>query len=111
LALSFEFPSKELFLYDFHTRECTPWITDAEIVDCPALTADSQYVECQTAENIPGIRLVKAGNSHPQDLLSLKGIRPFLAGFGGATMRRTIRASSPANATSREIYAFDLGFP
>jgi hypothetical protein len=25
---------------------------------------------------------VKVGDSHPQDLFRLKGIRPFLAGFG-----------------------------
>jgi tricorn protease-like protein len=27
-ALSFEIPAKKLFLYDFHTRKWTPWITD-----------------------------------------------------------------------------------
>jgi Tol biopolymer transport system component len=111
-ALSFEFPSKKLFLYDFHTRKWTPWITDVAGVDYPAWTADSQSVEYQTADDNPRIRRVKAGDSHPQDLFSLKGYRPFLGGFGAWSDNAADDSRFfTRNATSREIYALDVNFP
>jgi hypothetical protein len=55
---------------------------------------------------------VKVGDSHPQDLFSLKGIRPFLAGFGAWSDNAANDSRLfTRNATSREIYALDVDFP
>jgi Tol biopolymer transport system component len=113
-ALSFEIPTKKLFLYDFHTRKWTPWITDIGGVDYPAWTADSQYVEYQAAStgSNPKIRRVKLGDSHPQDLFSLKGYQPFNGGFGAWSDNAADDSRLfTRNATSREIYALDVDFP
>jgi serine/threonine protein kinase len=110
-ALSFETISKKLLLYDFHSQKWAEWVTDADGVGYPAWTADSRHVQYWTRTN-PSIRRVGLGDSHPETLFNLKGLRTFFSEFGpwsdnGPDDSRLFTR----DASSQEIYALDVDFP
>lgn len=113
-ALSFEVHPGKIFLYDFHTQEWAEWIKDEDI-GYPSWTADGRYLEYVQHENgdsEPRVRRVKIGNSHPEDLFGLKGLRRFdgIAGpwsdIAPDGSRMFLRDTS-----GRDIYSLDVDFP
>ena len=110
-ALSFEAISKKLLLYDFHSQKWAEWVTDGDGVGYPAWTADSRHVQYWSRTD-PSIRRVSVGDSHPETLFSLKGLRTFFSEFGpwsdnGPDDSRLFTR----DASSQEIYALDVDFP
>jgi Tol biopolymer transport system component len=110
-ALSFEAISKKLLLYDLHSQKWAQWVTDADGVGYPAWTADSRHVQYWT-RTAPSIRRVGLGDSHPETLFSLNGLRTFFSEFGtwsdnGPDDSRLFTR----DASSQEIYALDVDFP
>ncbi|MGC1620449.1 MAG: winged helix-turn-helix domain-containing protein [Candidatus Acidiferrum sp.] len=113
-ALSFEYPAKKVFLYNFRTQKWSDWISDQDI-GYPSWTQDSrylQYLEYNGGDNDPRVRRVKVGDSRPENIFTLKGLRryPGNAGFwSDATpdgSRMFVR-----DASGRDIYALDVDFP
>jgi Tol biopolymer transport system component len=110
-ALSFEAISKKLLLYDFHSQRWAEWVTDEGGVGYPAWTADSRHVQYWSRTD-PSIRRVSVGDSHPEILFSLKGLRTFFSEFGpwsddGPNDSRLFTR----DASTQEIYALDVDLP
>jgi len=113
-ALSFEYPAKKILLYDFHTQKWTDWVTDQD-VGYLSWTGDShylQYVQHNSGDNNVVVRRLKVGNSHPEDLFSLKGLRRYdgTAGFWSDTASDGSRMFV-RDVSGRDIYALDVNFP
>jgi eukaryotic-like serine/threonine-protein kinase len=113
-ALSFEYPAKTVFLYDFNTNQWTKWFTDRN-VGYISWTADSrslQYVETDGDGGAPIVRRVRIGSSHPQDLFGLKGFRRF-PGLNGYWTGITPDDAQMfvRDMSGRDIYALDVDFP
>jgi Tol biopolymer transport system component len=112
-AGSFERHVTKIFLYDFRTQKWNDWFADEDI-GYSNWTADGryfQYVRNQFSGD-PMVRRVKVGDSHPEDLYDLKGLRQLEGPFG--------MWSNPApdgsqmfvrDASGRDIYALDVNFP
>jgi Tol biopolymer transport system component len=110
-ALSFEAMSKNLLLYDFNSQKWAEWATDADGIGYPAWTSDSHHVDYWTRTD-PSIRRVRLGDSHPEILFRLKGLRTFFSEIGpwsdnGPDDSRLFTR----DASSQEIYALDVDFP
>ena len=109
LALDFTgFASTKILLFDFVTHKWSDWVIDPEGVNYPAWTPDSRYVEYVNS----ACRRVKLGDTHPEALFSLKGLKPYLTEFGSWS------DNAPDNsrlfvrdASTPEIYAIDVDFP
>jgi dipeptidyl aminopeptidase/acylaminoacyl peptidase len=109
LALDFTgFSSTKILLFEFDTKKWSDWVIDPEGVNYPTWTPDSRYVEYVNS----ACRRVKLGDTHPDALFSLKGIKPYLTEFGSWS------GSAPDNsrlfvrdASTPEIYAIDVDFP
>lgn len=113
-ALSCEVRSKNIFLYDFRTNSWTNWVTDLDI-GYPNWTADSRYLEYvqhNSGDRDPRVRRVRIGDSQPEDLFSLKGLRRF-DGMGGPWSDTAADGSRMflRDASGRDIYALDVDFP
>jgi serine/threonine protein kinase len=113
-AFSFEPHPSTIFLYDFNTQRWAVWVTDKGM-SYLSWTADSHSV--QYLQNISGdrdarVRRVRFGDSHPQDLFSLAGLRWF-DGPMGAWSDTTPDGSQMfvRDASGRDIYALDVDFP
>jgi len=111
-ALSFEQPSKKLFLYDAHSQKWKQWITDEGAISYPSWTADSRYLQYSGFTAAPDVRRVKIGDTHAELLFNLKGFLPYYSQFGPWF------ATAPDNsimtvrdASNQEIYALDVDFP
>jgi serine/threonine protein kinase/Tol biopolymer transport system component len=112
-ALSFEYPAKKIFLYDFRAQKWAQWIED-EDVGYLAWTSDSrylQYVQHNSGDTGSKVRRVKVGDSHPQDVFSLKSLRRYdgIAGFWSDTAPDSSRMFV-RDTSGRDIYAFDIDF-
>jgi dipeptidyl aminopeptidase/acylaminoacyl peptidase len=110
-ALSFEAMSKNVLLYDFNSQKWAEWATDADGIGYPAWTSDSHHVDYWTRTD-PSIRRVRLGDSHPEILFRLKGLRTFFSEIGpwsdnGPDDSRLFTR----DASSQEIYALDVDFP
>lgn len=110
-ALSFEAISKKLLLYDFQSQKWVEWVTDGGGVGYPAWTADSRHLQYWTRTD-PSIRRVNLGDSRPETLFTLNGLRPFLSDFGpwsdnGPNDSRIFTR----DVSSQEIYALDVDLP
>jgi Tol biopolymer transport system component len=109
LALDFTgFASTKILLFDFVTHKWSDWVIDPEGVNYPAWTPDSRYIEYVNS----ACRRVKLGDTHPEALFSLKGLKPYLTEFGSWS------DNAPDNsrlfvrdASTPEIYAIDVDFP
>jgi serine/threonine protein kinase/Tol biopolymer transport system component len=113
-ALSCEVHSRTIFLYDFATQKWAEWITD-EDVGFPSWTADGrhlEYVKRNYGDSEPKVRRVKVGDSRPEDLFGLKGLRRF-DGIGGAWSDTAPDGSRMflRDTSGRDIYALDVDFP
>ncbi len=111
-ALSFEQPSKKLFLYDVHSQKWTQWIADQGVISYPSWTTDSRYLQYSGFTAAPDVRRVKVGDTHAELLFNLKGFLPYSSQFG------PWMATGPDNsvmtvrdASAQEIYALDVNFP
>ena len=109
-ALSFEQPSKKLYLYDMHSQKWTQWVVDEAGIGYLSWTVDSRYVQYSTPQ--PDVRRVEIGDSHPEVLFNLKGFRQYSSLLGPWI------ATAPDNsimtvhdASTQEIYALDVDFP
>jgi serine/threonine protein kinase/Tol biopolymer transport system component len=109
-ALDLEELSKTMRIFDFQTGKWSDWVTDPVFVGYPAWTSDSRYVEYSTSIEV---RRIKVGESHPETLFSVKGLREYSTpDFGTWTdnapdnTRMFLR-----NVSSQNIYTLDVDFP
>jgi eukaryotic-like serine/threonine-protein kinase len=113
-ALSFQYPAKQVFLYDFLTQKWTAWVTDQD-VGYLSWTADShylQYVQHNSGDNNSVVRRLKVGTFRPEDLFSLKSLRRFdgTSGFWSDIAPDSSRMFV-RDASGRDIYSLDVDFP
>ena len=113
VAQSFERHSKKVFLYDFRAQKWTDWITDEDL-GYPTWSPDSRYFQYikDTSGSDPVVRRLKVGDSHPEDLYDLKGLRQLDGPFG--LWSSTAPDGSQMfvrDASGRDIYALDVDFP
>ncbi|HUA15245.1 MAG TPA: protein kinase [Verrucomicrobiae bacterium] len=71
-ALDLEHLSKKLLLYDFKTGKWSDWVTESEGLEYPAWSSDSRSIEYVSEKGI--CKRLKLGDSHPEELFSIKGI-------------------------------------
>jgi serine/threonine protein kinase/Tol biopolymer transport system component len=113
-ALSFELLPKKLFLYDVQTQNWTQWATDVDM-GYLSWTADSRYVRYVQNAGVgrsSKIRSVRVGNSNPEDLFSLNGLRQFDELLGQWSSTAPDGSQMFVRDTSgRDIYALDVDFP
>jgi Tol biopolymer transport system component/predicted Ser/Thr protein kinase len=109
LALDFNIGTTKLLLFDFHTQKWSDWVTDPDGVAYPAWTSDSGYVEYYNSS----AWRVKLGDTHPEAVFSLKGLKIYWE-----DEFRSWSDNAPDNsrlfvrdASTPEIYAFDVDFP
>ncbi|MGA9042660.1 MAG: protein kinase [Terriglobales bacterium] len=109
-ALNLEEISKTLRIFDFQTGKWADWATDPVAVEYPAWTYDSRYVEYSSDTDI---KRIKVGESHPETLFSVKGLRQYSTpDFGAWT------DNAPDNSrmflrdvSSQNLYTLDVDFP
>ncbi len=113
-ALSFEYPARKVLIYDFHTQRWSDWVTDHDVgyISWSADSHSLEYVQYNSGDSASRVRRVKVGDSHPQDLFNLKGLRRYPGSFGFWSdiapddSRMFVRDTS-----GRDIYALDVDFP
>jgi Tol biopolymer transport system component/predicted Ser/Thr protein kinase len=104
--------SKKLMLYDFHAQKWSEWVTDSN-VDYPYWSADSRYVYYDNflIENAK-CRRIKVGETHPEDIFSLKGLRRYFGTWGSwsglapGDSRLFVR-----DVSTQDVYALDVHLP
>jgi eukaryotic-like serine/threonine-protein kinase len=109
-ALDLEESSKTMRIFDFQTGKWSDWATDPVFVGYPAWSSDSRSVEYATATEV---KRIKVGESHPETLFSMKGLRPYSApDFGSWT------DNAPDNSrmflrdvSTQNLYTLDVDFP
>ena len=113
-AFSFELHSRKIFLCDMHSQKWTEWVTDQDM-SYLSWTADShslRYIQNTNGDRDAKVRRLSIGDSLPEDLFSLKGLRQFDGPEGSW--------SGPApdgsqmflrDLSGRDIYALDVDFP
>jgi hypothetical protein len=79
-------------------------------VGYPAWTSDSRYVEYSTDTEI---KRIKVGESHPETLFSMKGLRQYGAPDFGAWTDNAPDNSRMflRNASTENLYTLDVDFP
>jgi hypothetical protein len=100
-------------LYDFHTQKWSEWLAEASNVGYPYWSADSRYVYYDNlATSDPKSRRVKVGDSRPEDLFSLNGLRRY-AGVWGSWGGQAPDDSRlfVRDVSTQEIYALDVDLP
>ncbi len=90
------------------------WVTD-QGMGYLSWTPDSryvQYVQDAGVDRVSRIRRVKVGDSHPEDLFSLQGLRRFSAPLGPWSDTAPDGSQMfDRDASGRDIYALDVDFP
>jgi Tol biopolymer transport system component/DNA-binding winged helix-turn-helix (wHTH) protein len=113
-ALSSNIRPTKIFLYDFYTQVWIEWTTD-EDVSYLSWTADGHYVhyvQNNSRDQDSKVRRVKVGDSHPEDLFNLRGLRRFDGDFSPWTDIAPDGSQMFLRDTSgRDIYALDVEFP
>jgi eukaryotic-like serine/threonine-protein kinase len=105
--------SKKAMLYDFQTRKWSEWFTETGNINYSEWSADSRYLVWDNAANTdPKCRRIKVGETHIEDLFSLKELRRFFGPFGFWSgqapddSRIFIR-----DVSTQDIYALDVDLP
>ncbi len=109
-ALSFEYPAKKVFIYDFGKQKWASWVTD-EKVSYISWTADSLYLQYVKGDVEFRVRRVRVGSSTPVDVFSSKDLRRY-SGISTFWSDATPDGSRMfvRDASGRDIYAFDVDF-
>jgi eukaryotic-like serine/threonine-protein kinase len=109
-ALDLEESSKTMRIFDFQTGKWSDWATDPVFVGYPAWSSDSRSVEYATDTDV---KRIKVGESHPETLFSMKGLRLYSAPDFG-----TWTDNAPDNSrmflrdvSSQNLYTLDVDFP
>ena len=105
--------SKKLLLYDFKSQKWMDWVNESEAIYYPTWSSDSRYVYYENAStDAPGYRRIKIGESRPELLINLKGLRRYVGSL------RVWSGLAPDNSalfvrdlSTDEIYALDLELP
>jgi hypothetical protein len=99
-------------LYDFCTQKWSEWLTEAN-VNYPYCSSDSRYMYYDNfAIENPKCRRIKVGDSHPEDVFGLAGLRRYL-GFWGSWSGQAPDDSRlyVRDVSTQDIYALDVDFP
>ena len=73
----------ELRIYDTQTRKWSDWVKDGEAIGYPAWSKNSRSIYFRTiASSDPGAYAVRLGESKPERVMGLKGIRQYCGYFG-----------------------------
>jgi Tol biopolymer transport system component len=86
--------SHKLMLYDFRTQKWSEWLTGANNINYQYWSSDSRYIYYDNfATDHPMCHRIKVGETRPEDLFSLSGLRAAISDSGdrGAARRRMTR--------------------
>jgi Tol biopolymer transport system component/predicted Ser/Thr protein kinase len=104
--------SKKLMLYDFHSQKWSEWCSEDANFDYGQWSKGGRYFYWDNFGTNPKCRRVKLGESRPQDLFSLNGVRRFVGNLGSWSgqapddSRLFVR-----DVSTQDIYALDVDFP
>jgi Tol biopolymer transport system component/predicted Ser/Thr protein kinase len=105
--------SHQLMLYDFRAQQWSVWIANTNNINYPYWSSDSRYVYYDNfATENPQCHRIKVGESRPEDLYSLSGLRQYFGIWGSWNgqapddSRLFVR-----DASTQDIYALDLDLP
>ena len=105
--------SHKLMLYDFRTQKWSEWLTEASNINYQYWSSDSRYMYYDNfATDHPMCHRIKVGETRPEDLFSLSGLRRYFGiwgSWGGQApddSRLFVR-----DASTQDIYAMDVDFP
>jgi Tol biopolymer transport system component/predicted Ser/Thr protein kinase len=105
--------SHKLMLYDFRTQKWSEWLTRVSNINYPYWSSDSRYIYYDNfATDHPMCHRIKVGETRPEDLFSLSGLRRYFGiwgSWGGQApddSRLFVR-----DASTQDIYALDVDLP
>ncbi len=105
--------SHNLMLYDFHTRQWSPWLANADNVNYPYWSADSRYMYYDNfGTDHAKCHRIKVGDHQPEDLFDLTSLRRFFGVWGAWSgqapddSRLFLR-----DLSTQDIYALDVDLP
>jgi eukaryotic-like serine/threonine-protein kinase len=109
-TLDLENVSRKLFLLDVQTGKWSGWVADPETIEYPSWTSDSRYVLYESANSTKRIKL---GDTHPQELFSMKGFPQGLVPEFGPWSDNAPDNSRMfvKDASTLDIYSLDVDFP
>jgi len=109
-ALDLENVSRKLFLFDFQTGKWADWVTDPETIQYPSWTSDSRSMLYESAY---GIKRLKVGEAHSDELFSMKGFPQYFVPEFGPWGENTPDNSRMflKDVSSVEFYSLDVDFP
>jgi Tol biopolymer transport system component/predicted Ser/Thr protein kinase len=110
-ALDFARRSTKLYLYDFHTGKWSQWANDPKGMNYPEWTADSHFVQYQTAD-VPDYNRVKVGSGEIQTLFAIKNENPYATNIGTwSSITPDGSMMYTRDVSTQEIYMLDVDFP
>jgi serine/threonine protein kinase len=105
--------SHAILLYDFHTRQWSPWLANADNVNYPYWSADSRYMYYDNfGTDHAKCHRIKVGDHQPEDLFDLTSLRRFFGVWGAWSgqapddSRLFLR-----DLSTQDIYALDVDLP
>jgi hypothetical protein len=105
--------SHNLMLYDFNTRQWSPWLANADNVNYPYWSADSRYMYYDNfGTDHAKCHRIKVGDHQPEDLFDLTSLRRFVGVWGAWSgqapddSRLFLR-----DLSTQDIYALDVDLP
>ena len=105
--------SHNLMLYDFNTRQRSPWLANADNVNYPYWSADSRYMYYDNfGTDHAKCHRIKVGDHQPEDLFDLTSLRRFVGVWGAWSgqapddSRLFLR-----DLSTQDIYALDVDLP
>ena len=105
--------SKKLMLFDFKLQKWIDWVNESGAINYPTWSHDSKYVYYENASTQgPGYRRIRIGETRSELLISLKGMRRYVGGFGlwsGLTPDNS--ALFVRDLSTDEIYSLEVDLP
>jgi len=110
-GMDFARQSTKLSLYDFASGKWSEWVNDANSIEYPAWSPDSQFIYYASG-SLPAYDRVKLGSHQIQHLFNIPNLNPYSTNIGpwsGLTLDGTLMYTR--DVSSQNGYQLDVDFP